>query len=199
MVTYMVILLSMINPYIFGVHDISGNTLLLIQTFFYTFMIPAFAVLMMKFLGFVDSFEMEDTKERIGPMMVVLTIYTWMAYNFYQSPDHPMALTIVMAGATLGVFLGFFINVFSKISLHAIGVGGLLGMVVIAKLFFSYDRFELFGLPVSMNALLMVTIIICGLVATSRLWLNAHRPLDVYGGFMVGFGGMFLALRLLYL
>jgi hypothetical protein len=197
MMTYMAILLSLINPYLFGVNDISGNVIFILQIFFSTFFLPALAVVMMKMLGFVETLEMEDKAERIGPLIATLIFFLWMSYNFYHSSLIPLAFTIFMVGSTIALCLAFAINVVSKISLHAIGMGGLLGMIIITMLYFSYGYFQVGGLSVSMNALLMVVIVICGLVGTSRLLLEAHQPMDLYGGFFIGFGTQFLALSLL--
>ena len=116
---------------------------------------------------------------------------------FYRNSEIPNACTIFMVGSSIGLSVAFFINLFSKISLHALGMGGLLGMVVITMIYFSYGHFSVGEMALSMNTLLMVVIILCGLVGTSRLLLEAHEPMDLYGGFFIGFGTQFLALSLL--
>ncbi len=195
--TYMAVLLSFINPYLFGVHDIKGNAIFILQIFFYTLFMPLFGVLLMKNLGFIQSLEMEDKKERIGPLMVCITIYSWLSYNYYNSTIIPNAFTIFMLGTTLALSLAFFINVFSKISLHALGMGGFLGMIVITMMYFSYGVFQVGSVSISMNFLLMAVVLLCGIVGTSRLILEAHEPMDLYGGFFIGFGTQFLALTIL--
>lgn len=197
MMTYIAILLSFINPYLFGVHDASGNMEFILRIFMSTFFLPAFAVFMMKSLGFIQTLEMEDRKERVGPLIATITLYLWMSYNFYKSSIIPNAYTIFIVGATMGLCIAFFINVFSKISLHAIGMGGFLGMIIITMMYFSYGSFNIGSVSMSMNFLLMIVIIICGMVGTSRLILEAHEPMDLYGGFFIGFGTQFFALTLL--
>lgn len=197
--TYMLILLAFINPYLFGVHQYNDPMIIknLILIFAYTFLIPTIASIMMKFLGFVESLEMEDKKERIGPLLVCMVCYFMVSYIFYRDPEVPNALTIFAVGSSIALSFAFFINLFSKISLHAIGMGGFLGMIVITMIYFSYGSFSMGSVSVSMNFLLMVVILISGLVGTSRLILEAHEPMDLYGGFFIGFGAQFLALTLL--
>lgn len=195
--TYIIILMSFINPYLFGIRHAGENVVFILQLTVYTLVLPAFSTLMMKFLGFVDSLEMEDPKERIGPLIITMVCYLWISYNLYKTPQIPNAIIIFMVGSTMGLCIAFFINLFSKISLHALGMGGFLGMIVITMMYFSYGDFSIGSFNMSMNFLLMLVIIICGLVGTSRLLLEAHEPLDLYGGFFIGFGTQFLALALL--
>ncbi len=203
-VTYMLVLLLLVNPYLFGVSRIGehASKLLILQVFLSTFFIPAFAVAMLRFMGMIDSMEMKTRHERIGPYLITGIFYLWMFRNFLDNTQVPTAFTSFMLGATIGLFIAFFINIFSKISAHAVGMGGLLGMVAITLLLFSYDTFTVnapFGaLEVSMSAVLIATVLLAGLVGTARLLLQAHEPMDLYGGYIVGFAAQFIALRILF-
>ena len=123
--------------------------------------------------------------------------------NFVNNHQIPTAYTSFVLGATIALFFAFFINIFSKISAHAVGMGGMLGMVVITMLLFSYDTFTVTifftqTLQLNMMTVFMLMIILSGLVGTARLILRAHDPRDVYGGFLVGFTAQFIALRFLF-
>ncbi len=204
-VTYMLVLLLLVNPYLFGVNSIGDkdSKLLVLRVFLSTFFIPAFALAMLRFTGMVKSLEMKSRQERIGPYIITGIFYIWMFRNFLSSSQVPTAFTCFLLGASIGLFIAFFINIFSKISAHAVGMGGLLGMVVITMLLFSYDTFTLNStivgmVEVSMNWVLIFTILIAGLVGSSRLLLQAHEPMDLYGGYLVGFASQFIALRFLF-
>ncbi|MEL6865310.1 MAG: hypothetical protein AAFP19_12870 [Bacteroidota bacterium] len=199
MMTYMLVLLLLVNPYLFGVNNVADSDLLILLVFLSTFMIPAFSVAMMRFLGLIDSFQMESKQERIGPYIATGIFYLWMFRNLYSNPDIPVAFKIFTLGATIALFIAFFINLFSKISIHAVGMGGLLAMIIITTILFSYGSFIIssLGLQVSMMALIMLAIIFTGIVCTSRLILNAHNLQDIYGGLVVGFGAQFIALQIL--
>ncbi len=203
--TYMLVLLLLVNPYLFGVSSISEplSRLLILRIFLSTFFIPAVAVSMLRLLGLVSSVELKDRHERIVPYIITGIFYLWMFQNFLYNPQVPTAYTAFVLGATIGLFLAFLINIFSLISAHAVGMGGLVGMVVITMLLFSYDTFTIdlywFGaFQLNMNIILMVSIVLAGLVGTSRLLLSAHNSLDLYGGFLVGFAAQFIALRFLF-
>lgn len=203
--TYMLILLLLVNPYLFGVSSISDEVsrLLILRIFLSTFFIPAVSVSMLRLLGLISSLEMQDRHERIGPYIITGIFYLWMFQNFLNNPQIPTAYTSFVLGATIGLFLAFFINIFSKISAHAVGMGGLVAMVIITMLLFSYDTFTLElgwlgAWQLNMNTILILIILLAGAVGTARLLLEAHRPMDLYGGFLVGFLAQFIALRFLF-
>jgi len=202
-VTYMLVILLLVNPYMFGVNGLTGGKKLVLLIFLSTFVIPAFAVFMMKALDMIDSLQMKTKAERIGPYIVTGIFYMWLFQNILNNPEIPSAYKSFVLGATIGLFVAFFFNLFTKVSMHALGMGGLLGMIIITSLLFSYDSFVFsigpFGvMEMSMNALLMLVILLCGIVGTSRLLLNAHILQDLYSGFIIGLSTQFLALWIMF-
>lgn len=201
--TYSLVLLLLVNPYIFGVNSIAFQSRLILLIFLSTFMLPAFSVFMMRNLGLVDSLQLKTKQERIGPYIITGVFYLWMFVNFKNNPTIPSAYTIFVLGATIGLFTAFFINIFSKISSHTVGMGGLIGMVIITMLLYSYDSFTVetgvFGtIEMSMNALLMIVIILAGMVGSARLILDAHSNKELYSGFFVGIFSQFIALLYMF-
>ncbi len=167
--TYMLVLLLLVNPYIFGVNSIRAQTLLILLIFLSTFLFPAISVSMMQALGMVDSFELKEKEERIGPFIITGIFYMWMFINFKNNSQIPVDFTTFVLGATIALFIAFFINIFTKISVHTVGMGGLIGMVTILMLLYDYHTFSfdmpLFGsVTMSLNALLMLVILLAGLV-----------------------------------
>ncbi len=114
----------------------------------------------------------------------------------------PTAFLIAVLGATIGLFTCFFINLFFKISLHATGIGGFVGMVLITMWQYSFGTISM-TLPllgasqVSINLVLLISILLAGLVGTARLWLKAHQPKELYAGFALGLFAQYLALKIL--
>ena len=92
--------------------------------------------------------------------------------------------------------MAFFINNFSKISLHATGMGGLLLAGTIYLLASHGESHLYIGNWVINNILtIAVLFIITGAVLTARLYLKSHNNIDVIGGLLVGILGQIIAIR----
>jgi membrane-associated phospholipid phosphatase len=199
MVTYMLLMLLSVDPHLFGTNSVKGGMDNIMMIFASTFFIPIISVLMMKALKLIPSLELKDAQDRIGPFIVTGVFYISTYYLIYRNPNMPVAFKACFLGAVIGLFLAFLITLFSKISLHAVGVGGFLGMILItiqrSELFPFVCNTGIFGMvEVSLFGLLSTTILICGIVGTSRLILDAHEPKDLYGGYLVGLATQFIAL-----
>jgi hypothetical protein len=192
MPTYALLLMLAANPFVFGVHSFSEkrSMVLLISVFFTTALIPGIAIALMKLLGFVKTVQMEDRQDRTGPYIATGVFYLWLFKNIVSSAQVPPMYSQFILGATIGLFLAFIINIFAKISAHAVGVGGLVALVIVMAV-----RWPGFGasIPVgadyywlSPNVVLATTVFIAGMTGTARLALKAHVPVDVYRGYAAG-------------
>lgn len=201
--TYMLVLFLLVNPYVFGIHSIQEpfGMQLVLRVFLSSFFIPLVAVLMLRFTGLVQSLEMPERQERIIPYIVTGIFYLWLFRNLVDNTTIPRLFSSFALGTTISLFLAFFINLFSKISAHAVGMGGIIGMIVLLMNYFpDYNvvQLPLSGgdvLEVSTTIVLMLALLLAGVVGSSRLSLKAHEPLDLYGGYFVGFVGQMIALR----
>ncbi|MEM9835365.1 MAG: hypothetical protein AAF828_02615 [Bacteroidota bacterium] len=200
--TYMLIILLLVNPFLFGVNgigeELAKQTIMMV--FLYTCFIPLISVAVMLGLGMVESIMLEDRMERIGPYLLVLVLYLWVYYNFAKNGQVPTAFIAFMLGIVIALSITFFLNVFTKISAHAVGMGGLTAMVLLTMLLFGPGAMviplgSLGSWSISLSLLLILTIITAGLVGSSRLWLKAHVSADIYGGYLIGFVSQLIALR----
>ncbi|HMO38486.1 MAG TPA: hypothetical protein PKC76_00550 [Saprospiraceae bacterium] len=200
MPTYLLALLIIVNPYIFGVNGLgdSLSKLLMLRVFLSTFFIPLVAIVMLRATGLLQSFELRDSQERIAPYIITGVFYLWMFRNFYSNSQIPTAYTTFMLGITIALFMTFFINIFSRISAHTVGMGALVGMVLITMLLFSYDTFIFGNRYLTMSTLLIAVLLLAGLVGTARQILYPYTPMDLYGGYFVGFLAQFIALRFIF-
>ena len=111
--------------------------------------------------------------------------------------DTPTVLSTFVLGSVIALSISFFVTVFSKLSLHTVGMGGLLGLNAIMFWHFGYDQLSILGYIVHLRLVFLCFLILSGLVASTRLWLGAHVPKEIYGGLLVGFASQFIALRYL--
>ena len=187
--TYMFVLLALINPFLFGSRSLfsAAAAVVLIQIFLYTFVIPLVAVLIMLALNMINSVMIEDRMQRVGPLLLVMVLYFWVCYNLMSQGQVPNIFSTFMIGVAVALALAFAVNVVDKISLHAVGMGGLVGMVLVCLGVFGSRGMEIGGWTVSLGLVLIGAILLAGLVGSARLALGAHDKSQVYMGYMVGF------------
>ncbi len=190
MATYLLLILLMVNPYEFGFNNIEQGTFLIIIVFIFSFVLPGFAIFLMKQLGFVRSLALEDKKERIAPLVTTAVFYLWLMANTLGTGMFPPMYSMFLLGAIITLFVCLFFNSFFKVSLHAAGIAGILAMVVllVVKEHISIIDFELFGFHFLLSAhkFIYIFIFLSGLIGTVRLYLAAHKPFEVYRGYMIG-------------
>ncbi len=198
-VTYMLVLLLLINPYAFGVNQLGEqkSMVYLFGVFATTCLIPLFAILMMRSLGMIGGNIENERMDRIGPFLIAGVFYLYQSYLYYQTPDIPIIFKSALLGATIALFVAFFINLFSKISLHTVGMGALVGLVLVAILLFNYSSIRVGNWLFSLYLLLFLVVLLAGVVGSARVILEDHLPNDLYGGYLVGFATQLIALQLL--
>jgi hypothetical protein len=68
-------------------------------------------------------------------------------------------------------------NIYYKISMHALGLGGLSGLMLL--IIFT-------GFPAGIFLPAMLVFLITGFVSTSRMIVSDHMPFDIYSGIFFG-------------
>lgn len=200
-IPYVLGLLLLINPHAFTRYDEKSVGLVVISVVFIALLLPLISILAMRFTGLIKSIQMDDRMERIGPLIVTGMFYLWLFVNIKSNNIVPTVFSTFVLGATIGLFICFFINNFSKISLHSCGISGLVAMMVYVRMTHSYDFFLLnifnHAYKIHMDVVIMIVIMIFGLVATSRLILKQHSLQDIYGGMLVGIISQIIAIKFL--
>lgn len=149
-----------------------------------TILFPAFALLVMKGLGFIKSIMLHSQQDRIGPYLVNMIFYFWMARVFFNfQPQVAPVLASFMTGIFLTTAIALMANIFYKISMHAMGCGGMLGIFIIIM----NSNSMLMTWPLS------IAFLITGLVCTSRLLVSNHTQKEIYMGLLVGLVCQFAA------
>ena len=150
---------------------------------------PAITVLLLKGVRFIESVFLHTQKDRIIPYIATITFYFWTQYVLREQPAIPRILVAFMFGAFISSSAALIANIYFKISMHAIGMGGLMG---------------LFFVILRQNTMLMtwplsLAFLIAGIVCTSRLIVSDHRPKEIYTGLIIGlvcqFIGAFMYLQ----
>ena len=197
MLTYMIALLMIINPYSFGVNQVGEGIsgLLLIYVFLQASLIPGILISMMGKLGLTPNLNLGDRTSRIVPFIATGMLYMWLYANFSRLPDVPIAFQSAILGTIIALFTAFILNIFSKISLHTVGMGSLVGMVLVTILLFNYSSFQFGNAMYSMYGVLFIAITLAGVVGSARVIIENPTPKDLYGGYLVGFATQLIALQ----
>ncbi|HCT29630.1 MAG TPA: hypothetical protein DIW31_02600 [Bacteroidales bacterium] len=133
--------------------------------------------------GVVKSLVMESKRERLLPLAFTLIPYILSVYFLAKLPI-PVVIPVFMLGASLVIASCLIITYWWKISIHMVGIGGLVGFIIAISI-----RLYIDVLPY-----LLGSIIIASLLASSRLQTKAHNPKQVYFGFALGFSLMLLVI-----
>lgn len=192
---YTLFIYVMVNPYLFPYHGGRDFGTIVLIIFFTSVLIPGVAILLMYGTGFISSLQMKEKSERIGPLIVTAIAYLWLYLNIRTHNAIPISYALFVLGALISIFIAFFINNFSKISLHGVGMGGFLAGIIYL-LFRHGESYVIFkGIMFNNILFLSLVIILSGAVLSSRLYLKAHTNQDVIGGLIVGMAGQIIALR----
>lgn len=198
---YLLLAMYVVNPYLFSIQDEKSRNILLLSIFMISVVLPLTSILMMRFLGLLSSLQMENKMERVGPLIATAIFYLWLYVNIRSNNYLPPLYQAFVLGSIIALFLGFFINNFTKISLHTIGAGGLLmAFLFIYVQSYGLVTLELLNLQITLPSyiLLAFVILIVGLIGTSRIYLNAHSRNQIYMGYLVGIFSQIIAYRIVF-
>jgi hypothetical protein len=180
---YVMGFLIFLHPYAFSGFDHKVKVLRFLHIVLFNALFPAFSVFLLWRLKFIDSMMLRTVKERIVPYMIAMIFYWWSWNVFRNLPDSPSMAVHFLLGAFLSICGGWFCNIWYKISMHAIAMGGALMFFFL----FSFSDVYASGLYLS------VALVLTGLVCTSRLILSAHNGFEVWSGLFVGLLAQYIA------
>jgi hypothetical protein len=174
--TFFFYFLMIVVPYKFeGITDWQLK-MRLFSVFWLTAFFPAFAVFLLWRLKFSESIFLRTQKERIIPYVITMFFYWWMYYLSRNFKDQPIDLKYFYFGIFIATSLGLIINNFIKISLHAIGISGLLMAVFLVSM--RYPAVNLIWL--------LFTILLSSIVVSARMIVSDHTKQELLIGFGVG-------------
>lgn len=138
---------------------------------------PLVVVGLLRGLGFNKSFLLKTQKERIVPYIASITFFFWSYYVFKNQTGTPEVMVGMCRGMFLSAAASLLLNNYFKISMHAVGIGGLLGLVTVSIL----DGSQYAGIPV------LAALFLSGITITSRKIVSDHSWFDLISGLLVGF------------
>jgi len=129
----------------------------------------------------LSSIDFAKRNERLLPLLITTILYYLTFLILKRIPISGLILGMI-GSATISLFCLTLVTVKYNISLHAAGSGGLFGFLLAITL-----RLGLFS-PLSIYG----SILLAGMAGTARLKQNAHRPAEIYLGYLAGFAVCFV-------
>lgn|ERR1035437_2115644 len=136
--------------------------------------------------GIISSYTINERKERNVPLIISTVLYGTTSYIIFRFPIPVFLKSFIFSTAFLSLIVTL-INFKWKISLHSVGSGALIALVLILSV----------KMLTPLQWYLIGTFIAAGLTLSSRLKLNMHNPQQVWVGLLTGFFGLTLFMVLL--
>ncbi len=141
----------------------------------FTVVLPTLLFLWLIRRGIISSLEMKEASERRLPFLISIILY-FALYYLLRNLALPGIVYVLLLGTILSLVVCFFITIAWKISVHMIGVGGVIGSLLALSIRLGADfSFAIYAL-----------VLLAGFIGYARLKLFAHTPAQVYSGFLVG-------------
>ena len=172
--TYSLFLIFMLVPYFSDFTTISQKKQIIELSVIFTLLLPILSILVLKKIKVIDSLSMENKEERRWPLLFTIG-WNYMLFNLLVTIQAHYLIIRLILGAMLILFIAIIISNFWKISLHMLGIGGLVGV-------FCALNFLLGGYI----SLIVILLFFSGLVGYSRINENAHNLNQIYCGFIIG-------------
>lgn len=147
----------------------------------FTIFLPLALVSLLLYMKQIQTVQLNERRQRRMPLLLT-SISLFSLYLVL----HRVFPVPVIEGFSLAVFMVVLILLFItfrfKISLHLSALGGICGLILVISVFYHRDLFFF----------LSISLLISGLVASSRLLLKAHNLKEIFSGYFVGFFVTFL-------
>lgn len=174
------VLIFYANPFIVSNVPHSVQKLMLIMSIIAS-VFPIFFIVIAHFIGVVKSLSLKDAEDRQIPFIFTSVVYGSISYLLSTNQAiyeyFPLGILIFLS-VTTSITLVTMITFFWKISAHSVGICGVFGFLL--GISYKYADSTLFY-PI------LLSVFLAGLLMSSRLYLNAHNPEQVFIGAGLGF------------
>ena len=172
-----------VHPLLFAGFRDEAKIRLVATVFINLCFFPVIVVLLCWRLNFISSIKLNTQKERIIPLAATMIFYFWGWYVLRNFNTIPAFFKNFLLGCFITIIAAWLANIYYKISLHALGMGGLLGVAGLL----------VFTMPGGSGVYLAVAVLLAGMVSSARLFLSAHKAFEIYSGLVIGLLAQLLA------
>ncbi|MDB4236994.1 hypothetical protein N9810_02715 [Flavobacteriaceae bacterium] len=141
-----------------------------------TYVVPVLLLLFLRNFGFIRDFQVSTIKERRFPVIFMIFLLYFLGNTIIQIPTI-RNLGILFYGTSLSLTCIYVLfSVKLKSSLHLVSMGNMIGFFLIMTNLNS----------LSMLPIIILLVLLSGILASSRLYLKAHTPVELLIGFSLG-------------
>lgn len=155
--------------------SIPGKIIILCLTALFTILLPTLLTFLYRWVFSISPQKFLQRHERFVPYLIHLLCYNILLHFLQHLQVHGLVLDVVIVSILIQIACTL-VNCFWKVSMHAAGAGGIIGFVVTHGVLLNYTPV----LPV------IISILVCGLVCSSRLVLRRHTLAQVNVGALMG-------------
>ena len=186
MPVYAMLLIFEFNPYIDLQIPKNVQIIVLSILSIFTILLPLLTAIILHKLGVVKSIYMKTAEERKWPFLLSVLWY-YLGFELLTNVSLPASLYLLMIGAITVILIAHFITLRWKISVHMLGVGGVIGAMIGLSQRFQFNHFYI----------ILFLFFVAGLIGYARLKTNSHNYRQVYAGFILGIMIEWIAVSLL--
>ena len=159
--------------------------LIILIVFLCTCVVPLAFIPFLLYQRVIMNIEMGSRRDRYMPLFVSLIMYA-LCYYMIRRISIPNLYYLFILSSLFALVATMIISIKYRISMHMVGAGGLVALIGFLAFYLKVDLQFYFG----------ISVLMAGLTGTARIILNAHKPDEVYAGFITGFTVVLLTLVL---
>lgn len=178
--SFFVLIIFHLPVYFIPLQFIRVKYMILLYVFLMTAVIPVLVAFILWRLKLINSLKMGQRNDRIFPLMTMAVIYYLTYYLLNKQGAFPI-MNLFLVGSSMLALITLLINIYAKISMHLVSWGGFTGALMGLSFLFHLQPFFW----------IILVLFLSGLAGYARLKGNAHKPWQVYVGYILGFAMLF--------
>lgn len=143
---------------------------------FFAILIPLFFYQLLAFTKVISDVRMYKKEDRVIPYIITSICFFLGSFFLYRG-WMPLHIVNIAAATSIAILIDAIVSKWWQISAHMTGIGALVAGIFLVGL----------GLHVNTTITLMIALLAAGLLASARLQLKRHTPLQLLAGFLNGY------------
>jgi membrane-associated phospholipid phosphatase len=169
-------LLIVFNSGVYGVEVPSEfRRYVYLITFLCDILFPLTMIPVLMYFHSIRQASIDDRRERLIPLFIT-SLCLFIGYYLVAKFSPIQLVNLFLFASCLVVVIILMISIFWKVSIHMAGIGGITALILILSFIYKTD----------LTIILCVAVLISGIIASARLALNAHSPVQLIGGYLIG-------------